>query len=101
MIVLAGTFRILEVQKRAGILQTLRTLQNKTWADDPGVVTYHFSLDLVDENLFHVYEEWDGTENLKAHGQKDHMNPFRALRNDKLVEVVRFGRWRAEELGQF
>ncbi|MEM8857837.1 MAG: antibiotic biosynthesis monooxygenase [Chloroflexota bacterium] len=100
MIVLAGTLRI-PAEGREEILQALHTLQDATWENDDGVVAYHFSIDLKDENLIHVYEEWDSIPNLKAHGQKEHMNPFRALRTEKGVEVVRFSRWRAEELGKY
>lgn len=100
MIVLAGSIRI-STEEREKVLQALHTLQDKTLANDAGAMAYHFSIDLKDENLVHVYEEWDSVENLKAHGQKEHMNPFRELRNDKLIEVLRFSRWRAEELGQY
>ena len=100
MIVLGGTLRI-PADGRDEILQALHTLQDATWANDTGVVAYHFSIDLKDENLIHVYEEWDTVENLKAHGQKAHMEPFRALRTEKGVEIVTFSRWRAEELGEY
>ena len=100
MIVLAGSLKIL-CEERKDILQTLRELQDATWANDTGVVAYHFSIDLKDEKIVHVYEEWDSTESLKAHGQKEHMAPFRALRSEKRIEVLRFFNWRAEELGEF
>ncbi len=100
MIVLGGTLRI-PAEGRDEILQALKTLKKATWANDVGVVAYHFSIDLDDENLIHVYEEWKTVEDLKAHGQKPHMVPFRALREEKGVEVVTFSRWRAEELGRY
>lgn len=100
MIVLAGTLRI-PSDSREEIIQALRTLQDATLANDPGVIVFHFSVDMKDANLIHVYEEWDSVENLKAHVQQEHMKPFRELRTDKGVEVVRFSRWRAEELGEF
>jgi quinol monooxygenase YgiN len=99
MIVLAGTMRILS-EDRAMVLKTMEELQDKSLSDK-GVVAYHFSIDLKDENLIHVYEEWDSTANLKVHGQQEHMDPFRALRHDKKIEIVRFSRWRAEELGEY
>ena len=100
MIVLGGTLKILDPNRDA-VLQAFNTLQELSRADDLGLVVYHFSVDLNDENLIHVYEEWENVESLKAHGQKEHMDPFRALREEKRIEVVRFSRWRAEDLGQF
>jgi len=100
MIVLAGSLKIL-TEERNPVLEALHELQDATWANDDGVVAYHFSIDLKDENLVHVYEEWDSVESLKAHGQKEYMNPMRELRTKKLLEVLWFSRWRAEELGQY
>ena len=100
MIVLGGTLRIL-AEDRERILHALQDLQDATWANDEGVASFHFSIDLKDENLIHVYEEWETIESLKAHGKKEHMNPLRALRAEKQIEIVRFNRWRAEELGEF
>ena len=100
MIVLGGTLKILD-PNRNEVLQAFNTLQELSRSEEQGPVVYHFSVDLNDENLIYVYEEWDSVESLKAHGQQEHMDPFRALRTDKRIEVVRFSRWRAEELGQF
>ena len=100
MIVLAGTLKILD-SNRGQVLETLSSLQDATRAEDAGLVSYHFSIDMEDDQLVHVYEEWESTDHLKVHGQKEHMDAFRALRADGKIEVVRFSRWRAEELGQF
>ena len=100
MIVIGGTLRIL-IDSRAEILQTLQAVQEATLSGDEGVATYHFSVDLKDENVIHVYEEWETVESLKVHGKKEHMNLIRAMRDEKRIEIVRFSRWRAEELGEF
>jgi quinol monooxygenase YgiN len=100
MIVLAGTLRILN-RDREKVLRTLKTLVTASKAEVNGPTAYHFGVDIEDENLIHVYEEWDQVEHLKAHGQRDHMRVYRSLRTDNKIEVVRFSRWRAEELGEF
>ena len=82
-------------------MQTLKTLTDVSKAETEGPVTYHFGIDIEDENLVHVYEEWNRVEDLKAHGPQEFLNAYRALRADNKIEVHRFSRWRAEELGEF
>ncbi|MFK7802499.1 MAG: putative quinol monooxygenase [Anaerolineae bacterium] len=100
MIVLGGTLKIKD-DGRDEVLNALSVLKKATWDNDAGVVAYHFSIDLDDPNLIHVYEEWESTDLLKEHGQKPHMTVFRDMRKEYGVEVVTFSRWRAEELGQY
>ncbi len=100
MIVLSLSFRI-RPENRDEVMDTLAALRNAVLASSQGPKLYQFSIDLEDENLVHVYEEWHCVENLKAHGQKEYMSPLRELRKEKAVEVVRSSRWRAEDLGQF
>jgi len=100
MIVLSLTFRI-RAEGRDEVLNAFGVLQKAIRAGNEGLLVYNFSVDLEDENLIHVYEEWDCVESLKAHGQKEYMAPFRAMREANGVEVVRSSRWRAEDLGQF
>lgn len=100
MIVLSLSFRI-PTESREEVINAFSALQTAVLADNQGVLVYHFSVDLEDENLIHAYEEWDSVESLKAHGQKEYMAPFRVLREEKGIEVIRASRWRAEDLGQF
>ena len=99
-IVLSVSFRI-QAEERTEVLNAFSVLQEAILAGNEGVLVYHFSVDLEDNNLIHVYEEWDCVESLKAHGQKEYMVPFRAMRQEKGIEVVRSSRWRAEDLGKF
>ena len=48
-----------------------------------------------------VYEEWESTEALKSHMQKQHMDEFRNLKIKLQLKTSGFSRWRADELGQF
>ena len=99
-IVLSVSIRI-HAEDRAEVLNTFSVLQEAILAGNKGVLVYHFSVDLEDKNLIHVYEEWDCVESLKAHGQKEYLAPYRAMRQENGIEVVRASRWRAEDLGQF
>ena len=100
MIVLSVSFR-LPAESRDEVIAVLNELQQKVLSSSTDSTVYQVSVDLHDENLIHIYEEWDSAESLKAHGQKEYMAPFRKMRKNKGIEVVRASRWRAEELGQF
>ena len=100
MIVMSLSLHI-QAEVRDEVISTLAVLRKAVLASSKGANVYQFSIDLEDENLVHIYEEWDCVENLKAHGQNEYMTPLRKLRSEKAVEVVRARRWRAEDLGQF
>lgn len=44
---------------------------------EPGCHLYAFHQSLDDPTLFRVYEEWEDTASLKAHGASDHIAAFR------------------------
>ena len=100
MIVIAGTIRI-PAEHREQILDCLVRLRKNTLEHDEGVAAFRFGIDLEQEDLLHVYEEWESTELLKGHMQKQHMDEFRDLKTKLQLETRGFSRWRAEELGQF
>ncbi len=100
MIVIAGTIRIPN-EHRAQILECLVRLQKNTLQHDDGVAAFRFGIDVQQDDLLHVYEEWESTETLKSHMQKSHMDEFRNLKNELQLETSSFSRWRADELGQF
>lgn len=100
MIVIAGTIRI-PAEQREQILDCLMRLRKNSIEHDEGLVAYRFGIDLAEEDLLHVYEEWESTAALKSHMQKPHMDEFRHLKNKLQLETIGFSRWRADELGQF
>jgi len=100
MIVISGTI-IVSNETREECLECLRELKKVSFAEDEGVVAYRVGTDIENPNLIHIYEEWESTETLKAHGQKPHMDAFRELRRKHQLQTSGFSRWRAEELGEF
>lgn len=100
MIVIAGTIRI-PAEHREQILDCLVRLQKNSFEHDEGIAAFRFGIDLQQQDLLHVYEEWESTETLKAHMQAPHMDEFRDLKNKLQLETSSFSRWRADELGQF
>lgn len=100
MIVISGII-IVSDETREECLESLRELKNVSLAEDEGVVAYRVGMDIENPNEIHIYEEWESTETLKAHGQKPHMDAFREFRRKHRLQTSGFSRWRAEELGEF
>lgn len=100
MIVIAATIRI-PAEHRTEILDCLIRLRKNSLKHDDGVAAFRFGIDVEQDDLLHVYEEWESTEALKSHMQKQHMDEFRNLKNKLQLETSSFSRWRADELGQF
>jgi len=100
MIVIAGTIWI-PAEHREKILNCLVRLRKNSLQHDEGIAAFRFGIDLEQDDLLHVYEEWESTEALKDHMQKQHMDEFRNLKNELQLETDGFSRWRADELGQF
>ncbi|MEM6662175.1 MAG: putative quinol monooxygenase [Pseudomonadota bacterium] len=44
---------------------------------EEGCIRYRFYQDVEHAHLFHVYEEWESGDHLKAHGESGHMQVFR------------------------
>lgn len=75
MIVIAGTVP-LKPEARAEAIAVARTMVAAT-RREPGCRAYRFSLDLDDQNLVCIFEEWEDAEALAAHFASDHMRVFR------------------------
>ena len=100
MIVIAGTIEI-PAEHREQVLDCLLRLQKNSLQHDEGVAAFRFGIDLEQQDLLHVYEEWESIEALKIHMQKQHMDEFRNLKNQLQLKTSGVSRWRADELGQF
>lgn len=76
MIVVSGTFRLgassVDAAKAAMIDMVAETLKEE------GCITYHFYQSIEEPTVIRVFEEWETTDHLKAHGASDHMKVFRA-----------------------
>ncbi len=75
MLVITGTLRFAEEcieEARAAMAEVGKT----TRENDEGCIIYSFSQDIDEPGLFRVYEEWENSDNLKAHGQAEHMAAF-------------------------
>ena len=69
---------------------------------EDGCIRYRFYQDVEHPHQFHVYEEWESKEHLKAHAESAHMQVFRAAmgeldvksRDVKMIEVDASG-WKS------
>jgi quinol monooxygenase YgiN len=76
MIVIAGSVAV-RPERREEALRVARTMAAAT-RQEPGCVTYRFSIDVDDPNTMLLFEEWETEEALGRHFQTPHMDAFRA-----------------------
>ncbi|MEZ5142851.1 MAG: putative quinol monooxygenase [Acidimicrobiales bacterium] len=82
MIVVKATARIKPEQRERAVAAAL-TMAEATEAE-PGNISYTFSADLADPNVFHLFEEWEDEEALVAHFGLPHMAEFVTALGDVL-----------------
>lgn len=74
MLIIAGTIR-LDPSNRDAAIEAAVEMMDAT-ATEAGCVSYDFSADFRDPGLFHLFEEWESEEHLKAHFVVPHMEVF-------------------------
>jgi quinol monooxygenase YgiN len=74
VIVIKATARI-RPDKRDQAVNAAITMAAAT-ATEPGNISYTFSQDLEDPNVFHLFEEWEDDASLTAHFTLPHMAAF-------------------------
>ena len=82
MIVVKATARILP-DKRDAAVEAAQAMAQATEAE-PGNISYTFSQDLDDPNVFHLFEEWEDEGALADHFTLPHMTAFVAALGDVL-----------------
>ncbi len=74
MLVIAGHIR-LDPAKRSEALAAAVVMMEATRKEE-GCQAYTFSVDLEDDGVFHIFEQWESPEALDAHFQTAHMADF-------------------------
>jgi len=74
MVIIAGTIR-LDPSNREAAIEAAVEMMDATAKED-GCVSYDFSADFRDPGLFHLFEEWESEDHLKAHFVVPHMEVF-------------------------
>lgn len=75
MIIVSGTFE-LEPESLAEALAAARVMAKAT-RQEPGCLAYAFYVDIENDSVVRVYEEWESPESLTRHFQTPHMAIFR------------------------
>ena len=65
-ILIVGTITV-EPERRAGMLEAIRPLVDRTRREEPGCLAYAFTADTVDDGLVQVIEHWRDEASLAAH----------------------------------
>jgi quinol monooxygenase YgiN len=75
MVIVAGTLVLKE-----GALEALRPHMRRMIAAsraEPGCLTYSYGVDVEDDNVIRVFEEWESSEALAAHFETPHLKAWR------------------------
>ncbi len=75
MLVVAGYVRI-DKDHLPGAVLAARKMMEET-RKEPGCISYSFAMDLLDDSVIRIFEEWDDAQALQAHFQTKHMAEFR------------------------
>ena len=75
MIIVAGTIRVPPENIEALRPHALRVIE--ATRAEPGCLVYFFAEDLAEPGLIRIHEIWETREHLDAHGQAQHMGPWR------------------------
>lgn len=95
MIVIAGTARI-RAEKREQAEVATRKAEAAT-RQEPGNRAYRFAWDVDDENVVHVFEEWDDEAALTGHFETPHLAEFIAALGEVLDGDPEFLRYDVSE----
>ena len=76
MIIVSGEFAF-EPGKDDEVRAAMIDVMNET-AKEAGCIQYRFYRDVEHPDRYHVYEEWESKDHLKAHGASAHMATYRA-----------------------
>ena len=97
MIVIAGTVRV-NPDRRDDALAAARAMATAT-RREPGCAAYRFAVDIDDQNVVHLFEEWTDADALKAHFETPHMATFRNAIAGVLAAPPEFRRYEVSAAG--
>ena len=77
MIVVSGRARIRDGERETALREgrAVAAASRK----EAGCLTYEFSIDIDDENVVRIFEEWESQEALDAHFRTPHLQAFGAV----------------------
>jgi quinol monooxygenase YgiN len=90
-VVIAGTVAV-RPERREEAIRAARAMVEATRAE-PGCSAYRFSIDLVDPNTVHIFEEWESEDALARHFATPHMARFQEVLPTVLAGAVTLRRY--------
>ena len=99
MIIISGTVKV-RPELRQEALERAVWMQRLVEAEE-GCVTYRFYTDLVQPDLFRVFEVWQSDAALKTHFKTPHMAEFNRALAGLLADKPQITRYVVSEHGSF
>lgn len=97
MIVIAGTVR-LHADKRPHALKAAADMSRRSMAE-PGCEAYRFAVDIEDDHVIHLFEQWADEESLQAHFTAPHFATFSAAIAEAVDRDATFTRYEVSSAG--
>jgi quinol monooxygenase YgiN len=97
VLVIAGVIRIDPSRREEAIREAVEVA--RAARREPGCISYAFSADLEEPNLFRVFEEWESQEALDRHFETPHMLTFQGRVAGLGVKEMTVEKYRVESVG--
>ena len=97
MLVIAGYIRLDPAQRDAAVKAAQQVMQETR--KEAGCISYTFSADLVEDGLFHVFEEWEDPKALDAHFETPHMAAFQGALAGFGIREMKIQRYEVASVG--
>jgi len=96
MLVIAGHIRLEPANRDAALAATIEVMAETH--KEEGCISYTISADLVDEGLFHLFEEWQDQAALDRHFKTPHMAKFQGAMGGFGVKELKVQRYEVSEV---
>lgn len=97
MIVVAGSVPVRPDRREQAVAAVLEVAEKTR--SEAGCISYRFSSDLADANLFLIFEEWETDEALRAHFETEHLKAFRQLMPGLVAGAPKIRRYVVSSVG--
>jgi len=97
MIVIAGRV-VVDPDNSDAAIPVAQEMMQETLKES-GCAAYHFSADLAQKGVFHIFEEWETQEALDAHFASPHMAAFQKAVGELGVRELTVSRYDVSKKG--
>ena len=97
MLVVAGYVRI-DKEHLPGVVLAARRMMKET-RKEPDCLSSSFAMDLLDDSVIRIFEEWDSAEALQAHFRTSHMAEFQKTLAGLNLQEMSVQRYEVAQVG--